>query len=96
MDHIAFCYRSGEIDIASANSPLPEGVLSFAIGPRDRLEEIISTRARHSYDAETYLVPGLPEATDDVDVVVVVLDWLAFALGECPMDATHPHLRRVS
>lgn len=96
MDHVAYCYRSGEIEIVPAHLAIPEGVLPFACGPRDRLEEIISTRARHSHHAEHYLVPGLPEAEDDVDVVMVMAGWLDWAFGEFPIAAHDPIMRRVS
>lgn len=85
MTSIAICYRSGEIEIVSAGLTLPEGVIAFATGPRERLEQIISARARHSYHAELYLVPGLPEAEDD-DAVSALTAWLDWAFGMFPLE----------
>lgn len=59
----AHCYRSGEIEISSENHIA--GCLLIAEGTMDELETKLSARARHAYDGETYLVPGVPEANDD-------------------------------
>lgn len=55
------CYRSGETEVVNT---VPEGTIVLATGKRHRLEEVLSAVARHAYDGETLLVPGLPEAAD--------------------------------
>ncbi len=96
MTHIAYCYRSGEIEIAPRDGhPLPEGVIAFAAGPKAPLEEIISRRARHSKPAGLYLVPGLPEA-EDGDAVTALTVWLDWAFGSFPRDEADRTLRMVS
>lgn len=81
--HIACCFRSGEIVIVSADAIIPDGVIAFARGAHERLEKIISTRARHSYHAEHYLVPGVPEADDGDAAVDALSAWVAWAFADC-------------
>lgn len=59
----AHCYRSGEIKL-SRKSDLP-GCICIGEGPKSELEAKLSARARHAYDGETFLVPGIPEAEND-------------------------------
>lgn len=66
------CWRSGEVEV------LPravEGALTLARGPRDRLERALSPIARHAYDGQTLLVPGVPEAEDDGAALFAVLEF---------------------
>ena len=75
MKHVAYCWRSGEIGISSTDEVMPEGVIVFAFcDDRARLEDRVSARARHAYDGETLLVPGLPETEDD-DALEVLNRW---------------------
>ncbi|WP_353428736.1 hypothetical protein [Paracoccus denitrificans] len=83
--HIACCWRSGEIGIVPANSVIPEGIIKFARGPRESLEAIISTRARHSYHAELYLVPGVPEANSPDAALAALQAWVAWAFSDYPV-----------
>ena len=80
--HIACCWRSGEIGIVSANSVIPEGVIKFARGPRESLDKIIRVRARHSYHAELYLVPGVSEADDDDAAYAALETWVDWAFAD--------------
>ena len=84
MTHFACCWRSGEIDILSSKLAIPEGVIPFARGPRDILEQIVSVRARHSYHSDNYLVPGLPEEDDGESAVAALEAWVGWAFAIYP------------
>lgn len=62
---IAYCYRSGQIGLASKNAPA--GTIILVRGPRKRVEYAVSAAARLAYDNQTMLVPGIPEAENDED-----------------------------
>ncbi|MEW5728459.1 MAG: host nuclease inhibitor protein [Pseudomonadota bacterium] len=68
----AFAYASGEIVFASDR---PEGTLPIASGPERVLKNFISVRARHAYDGETLLVPGVPEANNERDRFEALRRW---------------------
>lgn len=57
------CWRSGETEVVSR---APDGAITLMIGPRRRLQALLDTQARHAHDGKTLLVPGVPEAADDV------------------------------
>jgi len=60
----AHCFRSGEIELSRKSNI--EGAICIANAPAKELRRKVSARARHAYDGETLLVPGIPEAqTDD-------------------------------
>lgn len=59
----AHCYRSGEIEF-SPEEDLP-GMICVGWGEEAKLREVVGVCARHAYDGETLLVPGIPEAEDD-------------------------------
>lgn len=60
MTVFAYCWRSGQIGFGPV---APEGSISFAHHTDGtRLRETVTTIARHAYDGETLLVPGIPEA----------------------------------
>jgi hypothetical protein len=59
---VAYCYRSGEIEIGT---DVPTSGILLARGEEKVLKEAISARARLAYDNKTFLVPGIPEATDE-------------------------------
>lgn len=59
----AYCFADGRILFGS---PLPKGALPIARGPGQKLREIISAIARHGYEPGVLLVPGIPEAADQV------------------------------
>lgn len=63
----AYCYRSGQIGFARE---LPPGTLPISAAPdREHLSCVISANARLAYDGETLLVPGIPEADDEIDAL---------------------------
>lgn len=82
--HIACVRRSGEIDIIPETLTISQGVIKFARGPRELLEEVIATRARHSYHAGLYLVPGVPEAETAEEALAALEAWVGWAFGEYP------------
>lgn len=59
----AHCYRSGEIEFSPVED-LP-GAICFGSGEERKLRKVVGVCARHAYDGETLLVPGLPEAQND-------------------------------
>lgn len=58
----AYCYASGQIEFT--NGEVPSGGIMFATGPKKKLVPFVEVKARHAYDGETLLVPGVPEAPD--------------------------------
>ena len=68
----AWCHRSGEIGIGDTR---PTGVITFAAGDGENLRQMVEVTSRHAYDGKTYLVPGVPEAANDVDAKDALLDW---------------------
>jgi hypothetical protein len=68
----AFCYASGRIEFGRS---LPGGTLPIAIGPAKKVREFMCARARHAYDGETLLVPGVPEAANQMDAVDALMAW---------------------
>jgi ribosomal protein S27E len=59
-ESIAYCWQSGEVEIASG---IPDGALGIAKGNARLLGKAISIYAVHGYRPNLYLVPGLPVAT---------------------------------
>jgi hypothetical protein len=66
---IAYCWRSGRIDFGYV---MPEGCFKIASShDEQRLRDIVSANARHSYPPEDYLlVPGIPEAKDSEEALL--------------------------
>lgn len=73
---IAYCFASGQIEIGAE---APEGAIAFAKGPKDALARLVEATARHAYDGKTMLVPGVPEAAnqmDAIDALIRFVEWL--------------------
>lgn len=68
MAHIV-CFRSGETFVSRR---VPKGTMKIVTGHGRRLKRILSICARHAYDGETMLVPGLPEADNDLQAINAV------------------------
>lgn len=68
MAHIV-CYRSGETFVSRR---VPKGTMKVVTGHGRRLKRILSVCARHAYDGKTLLVPGLPEAGNDLQAIAAV------------------------
>lgn len=72
----AYCFASGEIGFSRS---IPDGALPIARGPAKLLRQKVCAVARHAYDGETLLVPGIPEAPDQlaaVDALVRFREWI--------------------
>lgn len=59
---IAFAWRNGRIEFAQQT---PEGALPLARGEDHKVRAVIGAEARHAYDGETLLVPGVHEEAPD-------------------------------
>lgn len=73
----AYCFASGHIEFSTR---IPEGALPIANGPERELRDFISPLARHAYDNETLLVPGVPEAEDQeakLDALKKFVRWIS-------------------
>lgn len=73
----AYCYASGRIAIGKN---VPDGALPIARGPRNKLREMLSGTARHTFDSRVLLVPGIPEAPSQsyaLDALKRYTKWIA-------------------
>lgn len=63
----AYCFRSSKIDFGA---DMPKGTLPLGRArSAKKLREIVEVNARHAYDGETLLVPGIPEADTEDDAL---------------------------
>lgn len=62
MTATAYCFRSGQIRVGRR---CPDGALPLAYGPEHRLRRAVSGCARLARSGETWLVPGVPEASNE-------------------------------
>lgn len=69
----AYCWASGQIEFGRK---VPDGAIRFASGRAEVLRKAIGPAARLSYDNETLLVPGIPEAADQSDAGDALARWL--------------------
>ncbi|MGC9272238.1 hypothetical protein [Acidiphilium sp.] len=91
----AYCDRSGTIGFCRATCP--DGTLPIASHAHDALlRGAIAAVARHAYENNTLLVPGLPEASDSeaaLDALIAfsarVRERLAADLDQIPGQSTH-------
>lgn len=85
---IAYAYASGLIEFGSR---VPVGALPIITGPAKHVRQIISATSRHSRDSEEMLVPGVPEAKDQiagVDALIRYTNWVEGKLAALAKDAT--------
>lgn len=87
----AYCYASGQIGFASRE--VPDGAIHFASGPKKTLEPFVSVMARHAYDGETLLVPGVPEADDQEAGVDALRKWCGWIADRAPEGVDVPRWR---
>jgi hypothetical protein len=73
----AWCWRTGAIGFGPAKHPAPKGAIDLACGSPRRLRDIVSVNARHAYEGRTLLVPGVPEAPDDVEALAAAKRFAA-------------------
>lgn len=72
----AYCFASGQIEFGRR---IPEGALPIARGPAKVLRQRMEVVARHAYDGKTLLVPGVPEAANQieaVDALIAFRNWI--------------------
>ncbi|TCT37449.1 host nuclease inhibitor protein [Martelella mediterranea] len=81
MRKLAFCDRRGVIEFADCLDNVPLGVMVFADGD-DELMQKVRVRARHAYDGETLLVPGIPEADSEEEALVAFRQWHRWAFPD--------------
>lgn len=89
----AFCYASGQIGFGAR---IPAGALPIAKGPRTKLVEWLEAVARHAYDGEALLVPGVPEADNQDDALDALLAFTAWAAKGAPAGVETIHSRHRS
>lgn len=79
--HIAYCDASGVVGFAAARGKkpaAPAGTIVFASGDKATIEALRAT-LRLAHDGKTFLVPGVPEATDQKAGIAALnkyCDWL--------------------
>lgn len=79
--HVAFCDASGVIGFAQARGVrprIPKGMLAIGYGNKSAMSALRAC-SRLAYDGKTYLVPGVPEAPDQlsgVDALMKFQEWL--------------------
>lgn len=66
----AYCFVDGAVGFAR---DIPVGALPIASGPKKVLENEMIVLCRLAYDGETLLVPGVPEANDQIAGVDALL-----------------------
>lgn len=71
----AFAWSSGLIQIGPK---VPDGALPIMKGRKALVEKRMSARARHAYDG-SLLVPGVPEAADEIEAVDALKAFRDFA-----------------
>lgn len=74
MMSVAFCWRSGEIDVARVAAP---GALVLARGRFTTVTTAVEAIARHAYDGKTLLVPGIPEANSEEEALQAATTFAA-------------------
>lgn len=71
----AYCYANGVIKFRSAKLAMPDGALPIMIGPGKIVRDHIKGAARLGYDNKTLLVPGVPEAPNQLEGVEALKKW---------------------
>lgn len=90
----AYCYASGWI---SFGSRIPPGTIIIARGPEKELRDFISAKARHGYKShvvggrrtkipgtEHLLVPGVPEAPNQLVAEKKLAEWISWIAANAP------------
>lgn len=75
---IAYCWSSGLIQFGPT---LPDGAIGIATGEESKVRDVIEVTARHAYDNESLLVPGVPEAANEREGIVALARYIQW-LGE--------------
>lgn len=85
----AYCYASGLIEFGER---VPDGALPVFEGEEGYVRKLIEVTARHAYDGVSLLVPGVPEAPEQmaaVDALIRFRAWLHERPGESG-EVVHP------
>jgi hypothetical protein len=72
----AYCFAGGVVEFGPE---LPDGALPIAHGPEAILRAWMDVKCRHAHDGETLLVPGIPEARNQiqaVDALTAFKEWI--------------------
>lgn len=91
----AYAFASGHIGFT--DDALPNGALVLAYGPEEVVRKTVSGNARLSYDNETLLVPGCPEAENQTaayEAFSKFFDRIQLQLGKHGMGQTLPQQQR--
>lgn len=64
-----YCRGDGNLEFGPR---CPGAAIPIGYGPEDRLRKVVSTLARHSYDGQSLVIPGVPEAENDNDVLAAM------------------------
>ena len=92
----ALCDATGVITFAP-RIPHDLRALPIARGPRKKLIAAITGVARHAYDGETLLVPGVPEASDQtaaLDALLRFKEWIGPSFAKQGLDVEFPVARK--
>jgi hypothetical protein len=76
----AMCWRSGEIQV---HPRMKKGAIAIAKGLPRKLREEMCGAARHAYDGQTLLVPGIPEADNDEQAFDALVKFIAWRKPSC-------------
>ena len=90
----AYCYASGLIEFGRR---IPAGAIVIARGPEKQLRDFIDGKARHGYRSryvggrltkvpgtEHLLVPGIPEAPNQLVAEKKLREWTAWISAHAP------------
>lgn len=78
---LAWCWASGLIELGSelpAESADGSGAILIAKGPKSNLHGVLAVVARHGLGKSVgkFLVPGVPEASDQAKAIQALDNWL--------------------
>ena len=89
MNIRAYAYANGVIEFTSGC--VPAGALIIAHGPMEVVRPTVQALARRGYYSESFLVPGCPEAADDIEAALkafqTFFDRVQVALGKHALGA---------
>lgn len=68
----AYCYPSGLIDFGNS---IPRGAKIIARGPEKELRDFIAVQARPTPRGGDFLVPGVPEADNQIAAHAALSAW---------------------
>lgn len=68
----AYCFPSGLIDFGTS---IPKGAQIIARGPEKELRDFIAVKARHARRHDALLVPGVPEADNEIAARTALDAW---------------------